>query len=135
MAGVFEKTSDKFDDEENAVQEVKKTNFDYEGYEISDSKLINSLVDKENNIQKLANQALRVSIEMARNLYEAREELASYKSGTFYACCEPGNRHHNTGGNQANHTTHKNDHNWFDRGAKSSNSSVDLFFVKISNLN
>ncbi len=88
MAGVFEKTSDKFDDEENAVQEVKKTNFDYEGYEISDSKLINSLVDKENNIQKLAKQALRVSIEMARNLYEAREELASYKSGTFYAWFE-----------------------------------------------
>ena len=85
MANVFEKTKNKFENEETSIQEIKQSNFNYEEYEIKDSKLVNSLVEKEENIQKLVKQAIRDSIDMARNLFEAREELASYKSGTFYA--------------------------------------------------
>ena len=85
---VFEKTKNKFNKEETAVQEIKQNNFDYEEHEISDTKIINSLVEIEKNIQKLAKQVLRASLDMAKNLYEAREELASYKSGTFYAWFE-----------------------------------------------
>lgn len=88
MANVFEKTKNKFENEETSIQEIKQSNFNYEEYEIKDSKLVNSLVEKEENIQKLVKQAIRVSIDMARNLFEAREELASYKSGTFYAWFE-----------------------------------------------
>ena len=88
MANVFEKTKNKFENEETSIQEVKQSNFNYEEHEIKDSKLLNSLVEKEENIQKLVKQAIRVSIDMARNLFEAREELASYKSGTFYAWFE-----------------------------------------------
>ena len=88
MANVFEKTKNKFQKEETAIQEIKQTNFNYEEHEIKDSKLINSLIDKEENIQKQMKQIVRVSIDMARNLFEAREELASYKSGTFYAWFE-----------------------------------------------
>ncbi len=88
MANVFEKTKNKFENEETSIQEIKQSNFNYEEHEIKDSKLLNSLVEKEENIQKLVKQAIRVSIDMARNLFEAREELASYKSGTFYAWFE-----------------------------------------------
>ena len=88
MANVFEKTKNKFENEETSIQEIKQSNFNYEERAIKDSKLLNSLVEKEENIQKLVKQAIRVSIDMARNLFEAREELASYKSGTFYAWFE-----------------------------------------------
>lgn len=83
MAGVFEKTRDKFDDEEK-LQELPKTTFNYEAHEINDEKLKGSLIEKENIIQRQMNQIMRVTIELAKNLYEAREELATYKTGTFY---------------------------------------------------
>lgn len=88
MANVFEKTKNKFEKEEKAIQEIKQVNFNYEEYNVKDTKIINSLVEKEENIQRQMKQIVRLSIDMAKNLYEAREELASYKSGTFYAWFE-----------------------------------------------
>lgn len=72
----------------NSVENVYESDFNFDDHEITDNELILSLSKKERKIKTTMNQIVRNTFELSKNLFEAREELAVYKSGTFYAWFE-----------------------------------------------